>query len=340
MQWRVKMTSNNQDIDVTIAFSGYNIKNFAILGIESFLYFNPHLRGNVVYFDDLSTDGTKEELERRGIRVITWLPEELKDLTDTGHANSLYIRCSCIYGSIVKRTTTKYLFLIDGDAAFINNDFFSSAMERIREEKALCIGARSLICIPDDVCEGFLQDEAFGFIRKYLTKFTEDSYFNLKPETVGHLVNGCRIEFTPGDYYTERMLTTHMIVDAETLHKHGVYADIFEDIIRGNDFPFGNGVFDTGASWLYQMKALGYPIIDVPYSEIRASIIHFDAVSSQLKYPHTEPLWRAINYIKRDPGVARACSYAGISKDSLVLDIMNGTKNKEYVQSLAVEFGM
>ena len=72
---------NKSDIlnNITIAFSGYNIKDFAILAIESFLLLNPDMRKNIVYFDDESTDGTKEELESRGIRVITWLPEIIEE---------------------------------------------------------------------------------------------------------------------------------------------------------------------------------------------------------------------------------------------------------------------
>ena len=66
--------------DITILFSGYNIKWLAVLAIESFLYFNPDLRKNVVYFDDESDDGTKKELKSRGIRVITWLPQIKKSL--------------------------------------------------------------------------------------------------------------------------------------------------------------------------------------------------------------------------------------------------------------------
>lgn len=321
--------TTNSEFDVTVAFCGYNIKNFATLGIESFLHFNPEMRGNVVYFDDASTDGSREALEKRGIKVLSWIPEDLKRLKDAGQESNLDLRVSLIYGSIVKRTETKYLLLIDGDAAFMSNDFFLKAMETIREHDAICVGHRSLICLPDDVCDEYFKNDECEFIRKYLTKFSEGSYFKEKPESVSHFLNGCQMEITPGDYYAERMAPTYLLVNADLLKKHEVFTDIFEDMVSATHCMFANAVFDTWASWFYLVKQLGYPIIALPLHEIEESVVHFDAISTQLKFPHAEPIWRAINYIKRDPIVAKVCSFAGLPKDFLVLDLLNGTKGKE-----------
>ena len=100
--------------NLTISFSGYNIKNYLQLAIKSLLYFHPEVKECIVVFDDNSTDGTKEWLEENGIKRITW-SGKYDDIID-----NLTLRINYIYREIFEQCNTKYLFNLDGDIIFIN----------------------------------------------------------------------------------------------------------------------------------------------------------------------------------------------------------------------------
>ncbi|MFW6008770.1 MAG: glycosyltransferase family 2 protein [archaeon] len=115
--------------DLTIAFSGQNIKHYLILAIESFLYFYPNLKDNIIVFDDNSTDGTREWLEEKSIKTITWSNytkhyfEGSKKIAKKNNKDNSATKISLIFKEIMYQTKTKYLLLCDGDVIFINNGF-------------------------------------------------------------------------------------------------------------------------------------------------------------------------------------------------------------------------
>ena len=101
--------------NLTIAFSGYNIRDNLILAIQSFLLYYPNLKDSIVIFDDYSTDGTVEYFRELGIKIITW----------KFHANKVSLaisgfhhRCNLINNEIIDQCETKYLLVNDGDVAF------------------------------------------------------------------------------------------------------------------------------------------------------------------------------------------------------------------------------
>ena len=115
--------------DLTIIFSGYNIKWIACLAIESFLQLYPKLRSNVLYFDDESTDNTCQELEKRGVRCITWkyYKEDFlrffdSDLCIDNH-HAMCVRCLFIIKDILKQCSSQYVLVSDGDVVFLKGGF-------------------------------------------------------------------------------------------------------------------------------------------------------------------------------------------------------------------------
>ena len=121
--------------NLTIAFSGYNIKWVAVGAIESFLYNYPQLRNNIVYFDDESTDGTKEELESRKIKVISWKykKSEYEKLVNKFNNENISVRINAMIQDIALQTNTKYLLLCDGDTFFSASNSIDSFISDILE---------------------------------------------------------------------------------------------------------------------------------------------------------------------------------------------------------------
>ena len=88
----------------------------------------PSLRDNIIYFDDTSTDGTREELEKREIRVVTWSSESaferdkmlnsLKIINNVGYISA---RVSFIISEIINNTTTDKLLILDGDTVTLSD---------------------------------------------------------------------------------------------------------------------------------------------------------------------------------------------------------------------------
>jgi len=116
--------------DISVVFSGYNIKNIASFAIDTFIKQYPGLKNKIVYFDDFSTDGTKAHLIKKGIKVITWRKEEidaynylLKKNFFKHQVHMLSVRVSFIINSIFNQLNTKYVFMNDGDVAFYDNGF-------------------------------------------------------------------------------------------------------------------------------------------------------------------------------------------------------------------------
>ena len=100
-------------MDLSIVFTGYNIKNYISLAINSLLHFHPEYRNKIIVFDDNSNDGTKEWIYKNNFKYITWSKEyDLSNTSETGY------RVSCIYKEIFDQCKTRYLMINDGDIVF------------------------------------------------------------------------------------------------------------------------------------------------------------------------------------------------------------------------------
>ena len=99
--------------DITIFFTGHNIKDYISLSINSLLYFHPEYKKNIVYVDDNSNDNTIDILKSNNIKIIEWKPSEyLHETIDMSY------RVSCIYKEIFEQCKTRYLMINDGDIVF------------------------------------------------------------------------------------------------------------------------------------------------------------------------------------------------------------------------------
>lgn len=99
----------------SFVFSGHNIKYFSILAMESFSKRCKVNKKQIIYFDDFSTDGTKEELEKRGFSVITWDKEIYDKFSRSEFNENLEVRIDQIILSVTKTVHSRYICFIDGD---------------------------------------------------------------------------------------------------------------------------------------------------------------------------------------------------------------------------------
>jgi len=196
-----------------------------VLTIESFLLLNPQLRKNVVYFDDESTDGTKEELESRGIRVITWLPdikEEFLRLTKEFDSKEYLVkdylpfRVSAINNCIYKQVKTDYLFLSDGDVVFLQN-VFSDEVDKMIETKSTIVG--------------FMQESIAAYLEGGLNKL-ETEYLN-QLNTLGLIsirnVEGVRAAVA------KRIYLNLVLMNIKELKNRGIYLDKLDKVSPYDD---------------------------------------------------------------------------------------------------------
>lgn len=113
---------NDFENNFTIVFSGFNILNYLKLSVGSFLKLYPNFKNNIVIFDDLSTDGTKEWLNENNIKRITWSDKYAKQrdihYSKFNKGNLIY-RVGLIMNDIMEQINTKYLILSDGDVIFL-----------------------------------------------------------------------------------------------------------------------------------------------------------------------------------------------------------------------------
>ncbi|MFW6007659.1 MAG: glycosyltransferase family A protein [archaeon] len=126
--------------NLTIAFSGRNIKNYLILAIKSFLYFYPDLKDNIIVFDDNSIDGTREWLKEQNIKIITW-SDYTEKFRNIKHRikGSWNFRISMLINEIILQTNTKYLCILDGDIVFLQNKIFKNSINDLNKYSVIGI---------------------------------------------------------------------------------------------------------------------------------------------------------------------------------------------------------
>ena len=117
----------------TFVLSGHNIKWFAVLATETLIKECYVQRAQVVYFDDFSTDGTREELGSRGIRVISWNKAVFRNFKHSKLNTDLCVRVDQIIKCICQQIETRYVCLLDGDTAY-SGDAVSYMLDKALED--------------------------------------------------------------------------------------------------------------------------------------------------------------------------------------------------------------
>jgi glycosyltransferase involved in cell wall biosynthesis len=244
--------------NITIALSGYNLKNMVCLAIDSLLKIYPAMKPQIVYFDDFSTDGTKEELRSRGIKVITWDNELLARYEDmvAKHpewllGQRLSVRVSYIIECIVRQTKTDYLLLNDGDVLFVNNTML--------EEFAGLATNYDIIFSSDPLSQNkIFQNIVSSINRRYIRQVDETENF----------------------YLYWRMRHSHVFLNIKKLKEIGITSDRLDEetamITQGGLIDtfsdFTNRVIESG-----ELKLLELPTININ------NIIHYGGHASQEK---------------------------------------------------------
>ena len=245
--------------DLTISFSGYNIKTYLQLAIKSLLYFHPEVKECIVVFDDNSTDGTKEWLKEYGIKRITWSGKYDDIIRDYDKKYPNYGVCLSYYNNIMVReimeqTSTKYLMINDGDVVFFNK-FLNTFFEKIKIYKGLFIlGGYESIMLNDNRYDQYNLLYKNGMLHRV------------------HLYNS----FFDLDYFKEIDLLFDDIYDElyiDALTKHVVY-------IKEKDIY--SMYADGGINFLYQLYSKNINFYTICHSSLKKSdyIYHFGWRSS------------------------------------------------------------
>lgn len=241
----------------TIAFSGYNIKNTVLLAIESFLKIYPSMKSQIVFFDDFSTDGTKNELKSRGIKVITWdkgllekYNQYVKENPQWTDVQTLSVRVSFILENIIKQTPTDFLLLNDGDVVFKSTGFLERFFELSKEADII-------------YQEDHLQNE----------KGSQDELFNIIKNKYKTLI----LEENNKKYITWRMFHAHIFMNVKKLKELNITSDQLDNetvqLLEG-------GIFDTFSDFTFRVSSSPYLKIKEE-SILHQNILHFGSVSCE-----------------------------------------------------------
>ena len=223
--------------NLTITFSGHNIRENIQLAVESLLEFHPEVKKNIVVFDDDSTDGTKEWLKKNNIKRITWSEEKRKELRDFNKESILSYWNDVMIQDIMNQVKTKYILINDGDVVFLKK-FLENFAKKIDDYKALLVISRFTDAILKERCP-------FKSLQKY------------------KIIN---------DYYDQfsRVHIFHGLLDLEFFKKENIYFDDIKDkevaqSLQSNDRiingPFGDG----GLDFLYQLLSKNIAFYDLKY---------------------------------------------------------------------------
>ncbi|MFW6007924.1 MAG: glycosyltransferase, partial [archaeon] len=102
--------------------------------------FYPNLKDNIIVFDDNSTDGTKEWLEQKHIKMITWkYYKHLLSKDIPGKNLNHTKRISLMNSEIMIQTNTKYLLINDSDVVFLRSGFIEQYLNLVNECDYSCL---------------------------------------------------------------------------------------------------------------------------------------------------------------------------------------------------------
>ncbi len=247
--------------NLTITFSGFNIKNYLRLAIESLLAVHPELKDNIVVFDDNSTDGTSTMLKEMSIKRISWLPEFYSDVENyqKNFGSCMAHYTNLIIYNIMKQINTKYALINDGDVVFLS-PFLYDYINLIQDRKALI------------VCETLTNFENFKKKSAEVPGVTED-YIN----KYSLLVRPC------GTLYRAHLW--HGLLDLSFLKDSGIYFDdIFDEQYTKLIAPVP--IADGGLNFFYSIESnkIKYLDLNEHYGYQQLPVYHFGWRSSLAKY--------------------------------------------------------
>lgn len=247
--------------ETTVAFSGHNIKWFAVLATESFLKFYPQMRENVVYFDDDSTDGTREELEKRGIKVITWSDEirsGFQKLLDErffdDFTQTVSSRVCFIMTDIMKQVNTKYLLMNDGDVVFKKGGFLEGYFEKFKEGNKI-VGHKEFPLFDKYELDNLKDKKRF----EYYTRFVIQS-----PEV-------------PSKLASPRVHLLHTMIDLDYFKEINILGD---DLTPENIEMMYGGIVDTGTDFYHKVVDNNIPAYWIPTEYVYKILLHWGWLSS------------------------------------------------------------
>ena len=276
IQFKYKDESNIEKLrkHITIQFTSLNIKPFLQLQIYSFLNFYPELRDNIVVFDDNSTDGTKEWLESKHIKIIEWdyYKQTIKDLLDVSKSGTLHKSCvshSYMIKELLHQVNTKYLFVIDQDLITFNSGWlekFYDKQERTGQVSIMHNRYYSSKLFTENWEDGLTEEEI-----KYYSQFKDLVINDLKDNDNNIAIKSADLSFT--------------LFNVEKLREHNLYFD--EDNINFYK-KIGVGYVDTGMSFILRQKQLGLVILDTDdiihqsdYYYKQDEFYHFSQIQTQ-----------------------------------------------------------
>lgn len=240
--------------ELTIAFSGHNIKTCLYLAIKSFLYCYPKLKSKIVVFDDNSTDGTAEWLKKEKIRRISWTTfRKMADQIDTSLSSTIALRVNLIISEIMLQAETKYLLVNDGDIVFLKNGFLENYFSRIENH----VGS---IFIREYQANPASTKESKSLLKKYASLQTG----------VGNNLLGAWL--------------FHGFLDLEMLKTNQILFDRLDDHIYNKNL----GIFvDSGIDFLFQLRKnrLSHYILDPKFLD--QHLIHFTYIGSLSRFAST-----------------------------------------------------
>lgn len=265
--------------DTTVAFTGHNIKWFAKLAIESFLFYYPKMRDHIVYFDDDSTDGTKEELEKSGIKVITWTKKNKDTFLDMINKNIikeglpiLPIRVSFIMKDLFEQINTKYVFVSDGDVVFKEGNFLEKYFKDL-EEGYKIVTTKGHCFFDEEVKERIINDKDVGdFYKKFIlkTKMKHLRNYSIPEEEK-------RLSLLEYPYCTERVQFLQTLMDLEYFKSIDIVGDtLIPEVLEVYD----GCILDTGTDFYCRIVDKDVPIKWIDYNYLIKHIYHWCWLSS------------------------------------------------------------
>lgn len=244
--------------NVTIAFSGYNIKNMALLAIDSLLKIYPKTKYQILYFDDCSTDGTVQALREKGIKTISWDTTLLRQYNTISEKHpewsigqKLSVRVSYILESIVREIQTDFLLLNDGDILFKTCDFLEH-FEQQSEDYDI-VYQRDNLYQPKQYQQEIIEKINNRYTRKVVSDEAGNTYWRMFHAHV--FLNVKRLK--------ELGITSDCLDEETAILTEGGLIDTFSD--------FTNRVLESG-----ELRIKEEPILD-------NDIIHFGGQASDRK---------------------------------------------------------
>lgn len=261
--------------DITVAFAGFNMRHFAVLAIESFLLHYPEMRDNVVFFDDKSTDRTVDDLQRRGIKVITWTEKwynEYMNLKDSNYFDSttqiMSSRVCFIMREIMEQVETKYLLMSDGDVVFKKGGFIEGYIDEFNNTDHKIIFHEEHSIYPGLVMSSLdgINDKQLEYYRRYESLYlgNPDPNFN-------------KSELDSGVYSSMRVHLLHTIMDLDYFKSIDMLGDrLIKDTF---DLMYG-GLVDTGTDFYHQIMDRGVPFGVISNEFVFGDLVHWGWISS------------------------------------------------------------